>query len=153
MAKHVGVKLPGDLTAYLKREKTAAVLATFSEKGVPHTTPISCVLPKGDESLLMSIHKEHIGYHNLVWQKKVMINIMGDNNVAYSILGWAGVVRAPSRVNPMMNIVRIDVTDIKCDRSILTRIDKGIEWSYTSTEAENMVRGLFFELRELCSSL
>ena len=153
MAKHVGVKLPEDLVSYLKKERTAAVLATFSEKGVPHTTPISCILPKGGESLVLTIHKEHVGYHNMVWQKKVMLNFMGDNNIAYSILGRAGVVRAPSMVHPLMNVVRIDVIDIKCDRSILSKIERGVEWSYTSSEAESLMRHLFLELRDLASSL
>ncbi|EKD23298.1 MAG: hypothetical protein ACD_82C00151G0004, partial [uncultured bacterium] len=40
MAKHVGVKLPNDLINIIKSEKTVGVLATFSEKGLPHTTPI-----------------------------------------------------------------------------------------------------------------
>ena len=56
MAKHVGVKLPEDLVAVLKKCNTTAVLATFSEKGVPHTTPIQCVYPKGEESLLITNH-------------------------------------------------------------------------------------------------
>ena len=47
MAKHVGVKLPNDLVNILKKGKTVGVLATFSEKGLPHTTPIQCVYPKG----------------------------------------------------------------------------------------------------------
>lgn len=153
MAKHVGVKLPEDLVNYLKREKAVAVLATFSEKGLPHTTPISCILPKGLESLVLTIHKEHVGYHNMVWQKKVMLSVLGENNVAYSILGRAGVVRAPSMVHPLMNVVRVDVIDIKCDRSILTKIERSLEWSYTSSEAEALVRNLFLELRDLANSL
>jgi hypothetical protein len=71
MAKHVGVKLPNDLVDVLKSGKSVGVLATFSEKGLPHTTPIQCVYPKGVESILISIHKDHDGYHNMVWQKKV----------------------------------------------------------------------------------
>jgi len=43
MAKHVGVKLPEDLVALLKTGKTTAVLATFSEKGLPNTTPLQCI--------------------------------------------------------------------------------------------------------------
>ena len=35
MAKHVGVKLPEDLVEVLKSGKAVAVLATFSEKGLP----------------------------------------------------------------------------------------------------------------------
>ncbi len=153
MAKHVGVKLPQDLLDLLKKEKTVAILSTFSERGLPHTTPIQCIYPKGEESLLMSIHKEHTGYHNMVWQKKVMLSFLGENNVAYSILGRAGVVRAPSMVHPLMNIVRIDIIDIKSDRSILTHVDSGVSWSYTSLEAEELVKCLFKELRELARTL
>ena len=153
MAKHVGVKLPDDLIEHLRTERSLAILATFSEKGIPNTTPIQCVYPKGSESLLMSIHKEHTGYHNMVWQKKVMLCFIGENNIAYSILGRAGVVRAPSQVHPLMNIIRIDIIDIKSDRSILTKVEQGIRWSYTSSEAEELVKSLYKELRELAKTL
>lgn len=153
MAKHVGVRLPEDLIAVLKEGKTVAVLATFSEKGLPHTTPIQCLYPKGLESILISIHKEHAGYHNMVWQKKVMVCFMDVNNVVYSVLGRAGVVRAPSNVHPLMNVVRIDIIDIKSDRSVLMRVDSGIRWSYTSWEAEQLSMNLMDELKELAEIL
>lgn len=153
MAKHVGVKLPEDLIQVIKTEKVVAILATFSEKGLPHTTPIQCIYPKGSESLLMSINKEHIGYHNMVWQKKVMICFLAEGNVAYSILGRAGVVRAPSNVHPLMNIVRIDIIDIKSDRSILTKVESGVQWSYTSSEAAELNQSIMEELKELSKTL
>lgn len=153
MAKHVGVKLPDDLVAVLKAGKTVGVLSTFSERGLPHTTPIQCVYPKGLESILISIHKDHTGYHNMVWQKKVMMCFMDENNVAYSVLGRAGVVRAPSSVHPLMNVVRIDIIDIKSDRSVLTKVDSGVRWSYTSWEAEELSKGLMNELKELAQTL
>lgn len=152
MAKHVGVKLPDDLIAVLKKAPVG-ILATFSEKGLPHTTPIHCVYPKGLESILISIHKEHTGYHNMVWQKKVMLCFLEENNTAYSVLGRAGVVRAPSMVHPLMNIVRIDIIDIKSDRSLLTRVDKGVQWSYTSWEAEELSKNLLLELKDLAKTL
>lgn len=153
MAKHVGTKLPEDLIELLKKENTIAMLATFSEKGIPNTTPLQCIYPKGQESLLLSIHKEHTGYLNMVWQKKVMICFLGEGNIAYSVLGRAGVVRAPSQVHPLMNVVRIDIIDIKSDRSILTKVDHGVAWSYTSAEAEELLRSLFKELKELARVL
>lgn len=153
MAKHVGVKLPDDLIEILKSGKTVAVLATFSEKGLPHTTPIQCVYPKGLESILISIHKDHTGYHNMVWQKKIMMCFMDEGNVAYSVLGRAGVVRAPSMVHPLMNVVRIDIIDIKSDRSVLTKVDSGIRWSYVSWEAEELSKALLNELKELSKTL
>ena len=153
MAKHVGVKLPEDLVEYLKTERGLGLLATFSEKGIPNTTPIQCIYPKGQESLLLSINKEHTGYHNMVWQKKVMICFLGENNIAYSVLGRAGVVRAPSLVHPLMNIVRIDIIDIKQDRSILTKVEHGVTWSYTSSEAEELLKSLNKELKDLAKTL
>jgi len=153
MAKHVGVKLPNDLINVLKKGNTVAVLATFSEKGLPHTTPIQCLYPKGLESILLSIHKDHTGYHNMVGQKKVMICFMDEGNVAYSVLGRAGVVRAPSEVHPLMNIVRVDIIDIKSDRSVLTKVDSGVRWSYTSWEAEELSISLLNELKELAKTL
>jgi len=153
MAKHVGVKLPNDLINVLKKGETVAVLSTFSEKGLPHTTPIQCIYPKGLESILLSIHKDHTGYHNMVWQKKVMLCFMDEGNVAYSVLGRAGVVRAPSVVHPLMNIVRIDIIDIKSDRSVLTKVESGVRWSYTSWEAEELSVALLNELKELAETL
>ncbi len=153
MAKHVGVKLPEDLIAVLKKGTTVGILATFSEKGLPHTTPIQCLYPKGPESILMTINKDHAGYHNMVWQKKVMICFLDENNVAYSVLGRAGVVRAPSLVHPLMNVVRIDIIDIKSDRSVLTKVDAGVKWSYTSWEAEELSKALMDELQDLSDVL
>ncbi len=153
MAKHVGAKLPEDLIELLKKGKTVGILATFSEKGLPHTTPLQWIFPKGVESLLISINKEHTGYHNMVWQKKVMLCFLDENNIAYSILGRAGVVRAPSMVHPLMNVVRIDVIDIKSDRSTLTRVDSGVQWSYVSGDAEELCVALLGELKELARAL
>ena len=153
MAKHVGVKIPDDLLEILKKEKNVAILATFSEQGLPHTTPLQCIYPKGNESLLITIHKDHTGYHNMVWQKKVMLSFLAGGNIAYSILGRAGVVRAPSKVHPLMNVVRVDIIDIKSDRSILTRIEQGVSWNYTSLEAEELIKSLFKELKELSKTL
>ncbi|MEI7580406.1 MAG: pyridoxamine 5'-phosphate oxidase family protein [bacterium] len=153
MAKHVGVKLPDDLYNLLVSEKAIGILASFSEKGIPHTTPIQCIYPKGRESLLAAIHKDHTGYHNMVWQKKVMISFLGDNNIAYSVLGRAGVVRAPSYVHPLMNVVRIDIIDIKSDQSVLSTIDKGVQWSFTSSDAQDVIDSIFQELRELGRTL
>lgn len=153
MAKHVGIKLPDDLIEVLTKGKSVAVLATFSEKGLPHTTPLQYVYPKGSESILLSIHKDHEGYHNMVWQKKIMLCFLDENNVAYSVLGRAGVVRAPSSIHPLMNIVRVDIIDIKSDRSVLTSIESGVRWSYISAEAQELSEALMDELKELARTL
>jgi pyridoxamine 5'-phosphate oxidase-like protein len=153
MTKHVGVKLPEDLLSVLNKGETVGILATFSEKGLPNTTPLQCIYPKGLESILISIHKDHTGYHNMVWQKKVMICFLDEGNVAYSILGRAGVVRAPSLVHPLMNVVRIDIIDIKSDRSMLTKVESGVKWSYASADAQELSQALMTEIKDLAQVL
>lgn len=153
MTKHVSIRLPDELITVLKEGRTVGVLATFSEKGIPNTTPIQWIYPKGVESLLLSIHKDHVGYHNMAWQKKVMISFMEEGNIAYSILGRAGVVRAPSEVHPLVNVVRIDVIDVKNDQSVLSKVEGGVRFSYTSFEAEELSRAVMNELKELSIAL
>src|SRR5258708_7510407 len=98
-------------------------------------------------------HKNNIGYYNMVWQKKVMICFLDEGNIAYSVLGRAGVVRAPSMVHPFMNVVRIDIIDIKSDRSVLVKVESGVKWSYTSSDAEELSKALMDEIEELSESL
>jgi hypothetical protein len=52
-----------------------------------------------------------------------------------------------------MNIVRIDIIDIKSDRSVLTKVESGVRWSYTSPDAEELSNALMAELDELSESL
>jgi hypothetical protein len=129
------------------------VLATFSDKGVPSAVPVQWLYPKERESILITIHKEHASYHNMVWQKKVTICFMAEDNVVYSVLGRSGVVRAPSNVNPLMNVVRIDIIEIQNEKSLLTTIDAGVQWSYTSPDAQEVGEALMDELKELASVL
>ena len=82
-----------------------------------------------------------------------MLCFMDEGNVAYSVLGRAGVVRAPSEVHPLMNIVRIDIIDIKSDRSVLTKVESGVRWTYTSWEAEELTLALMDELKSLAQNL
>ena len=89
----------------------------------------------------------------MVWQKKVMLCFMDEGNVAYSVLGRAGIVKAPSSVHPLMNIARIDIVDIKSDRSVLARVEGGVTWSYTTWEAEQLLTSLTNELKDLARTL
>jgi hypothetical protein len=52
-----------------------------------------------------------------------------------------------------MNVVRIDIIDIKSDQSVLSTIDKGVQWSFTSSDAQDVIDSIFQELRELGRTL
>ena len=149
IVKEIGIKLPPELVDLLNRGDSIGVLATFSDRGVPHTTPLQIICPKPPEAILVSIYKGHRGYRNMVWQKKVAICFMCEDNITYTILGRAGVVRAPSLVHPLMHVVQIDVIEVHRDSSMLIDIDDGVCWSYTSPEAKALSIALLNELREL----
>ena len=60
MAKNVGVKLPEDLINVLKGEKTVAVLATFSEKGLAtYDTNTMCLSKRLREHLNVHSQRSH----------------------------------------------------------------------------------------------
>jgi hypothetical protein len=52
-----------------------------------------------------------------------------------------------------MNVVRIDIIDIKSDRSVLTRVENGVRWSYTSPESKELLEALLGELQDLAAVL
>jgi len=60
---------------------------------------------------------------------------------------------APSQVHPLMNVVRLDIIDIKSDRSVLVKVDTGVRWSYTSSDAEELSVALMNELKQLSETL
>lgn len=146
------MQLPQDLVSILKRG-TWCILATFSEKGVPRTTPLHYMYPRGIDTILITIEKDHTSYLDMVWQKKVNLSFLDAGDISYSVLGRAGVVRAPSLVHSYMNIIRIDVVDVRNNRSIISRIDRGVSWIYNSTQAQELSKNIILELKELARIL
>lgn len=153
MAKEVGMLMPPDLVQALASGTMIGVLATFSDDAWPHTTPVQCFYPVNNDTILLSMHKKHTGYQNMIWNKRVMLSFMDGRNLAYKVSGRAGVIKAPSRVHPDMNILRIDVNNVKSDKSFIVRIDKGIQWSFTSWEAEELYQEMLKELQFMSKML
>jgi len=85
--------------------------------------------------------------------KKVTFCFLGEGNISYSVLGRAGVVLAPSAVNALFHVVRIDIIEIKNEHSVLTTIDSGVQWSYVSPEVEEFGHALMDELKDLAETL
>jgi hypothetical protein len=148
-SKQESVKLSADLVQVLKTGHTMAVLATFSEKGEPHATPVHFLYPKGDGSILLAIHKEHPSYHNMVWQKRVSLCFMDKGNISYSVIGRAGVVKAPAQSHPLMNIMRIDAIELINERSSVIKVDGAARWSSISPDADELVEAIMDELKEI----
>lgn len=148
MIKNIGIEIPQDVYDILKNEKIIGILTTFSEKGIPYMTPISTIYPKNKESILIAILAENIGYKNMVWQKKVTFSLIESNNMCINLVGRSGVVRAPSKTHPLINIAQIDIIDVIQDDSLFVAIESKIKWKHFSPEMKNLHESLMRELQE-----
>lgn len=153
MPKYIGITLPQDLVNTIERGRTVAILSTFSMKGIPNTAPLIYVYYHGEEALLIAVATDSCTYENLIWQKRVCICFLDKGNVAYSVEGKAGVIRAPSASHPYIHILRVDVTNIKVDKSVFVSVKRGVEWDYCSIQGEEISLSIMDELREVAEEL
>jgi hypothetical protein len=151
--KNEDIKIPVDLVVALKKRHGVTVMATFNEKGEPHIAHLDFIYPKGDYGFLIMISKDREEYHNMVWQKKIMLNFLYSGNVAYSILCRSGVVCAPSQTHPTMNVMKADLMEVYSDRSLFMNIYQGTELEYTCPEMEEVGEDIMDELKSLAITL
>ena len=150
--KHVS-KLPEALYNKMQQGKSIALVGTFSEKGNPHTSLLQFIYPIDQESVLISINKNRKTYDNLVWQKMVSVTLVEENDLCFSFLARAGVVQAPSFTHPEFYIVRLDIVDIKSDKSQLISIDKGIKWHFKGDAEMIFSISMMAELKVLAGEI
>lgn len=148
MIKNIEIELGQDIINFLKNGKTLAFLTTYSDKESPYLTPISTMYPKNKESILITMLAEGTGYKNMVWQKKVVLSIF-DQNMAFNIIGRAGIILAPSRVHPLMHVAQIDIIDIVNESPMLISLDSGLRWRHASFETKVLHDALIKELYEI----
>jgi len=142
------ILVPEEIITTLKEKPRIAILATFSDQGIPHTSPIQFIYPINEESFLIAINKFRQGYRNMVWQKKVSLSFL-EKDIAYNIACRAGVILAPSMTHPIINIVRLDIIKVKKASSLLINIDKGVQYSYASDYAQEVSEAIWEELKFL----
>lgn len=147
------IRLPLEVIDSINGGKCLCVFSTFSEVGIPLTTPLHYMCVKGMASIIAMVNSKSESYTNLCWQKKVALCFFDKNNVSWTITGRIGVVRAPSFSHPDFNVVRIDVIRFISDKSDVIKIDGGVKWSYLSDQAKEMGEYIMDELRTLAGLL
>lgn len=152
MIKNIGVEIDLEIYKTLNNIKLTGFLTTFSDKGIPMSTIVTTLIFKNRESLLLAIMNDTITYKNIVWQKKIMLSFYESNNLILSIIGRAGVLKAPSNTHPMMHIIQIDLIDFFNESPMLISIESGIKWRYISNDAKKLHDALIKELHEYAKS-
>jgi hypothetical protein len=149
MIKNIGVEIDYDVFKELQSTKLVGYLTTYSDKGMPLLSLVSTIVLKNREGILMAILADTPAYKNIVWQKKVMLSFFESHNLVLNIIGRAGVVRAPSKTHPLMNIVQIDLIGF-CQEAApsLITITSGIKYGFVSREAKELHDALIKELNE-----
>lgn len=146
--KNIGIEIPEEIYETLKSGKSFCYLTTYLEKGPPCLTPLHLFYPKNRESIVFAILNNHPGYHNMVWQKKVLFSIYEQENRVCHLLCRAGILRAPSRVHPLIHIAQIDVIDVIEEQTLFVSIENGVQWKYISSEAQTLGEALMREIHE-----
>ena len=150
---NLGNKLTKEIQSKISQKDNLAFLASVDSNGIPNLTAIPFYIIKDEESLLFAIHKDNPAYKNLVKSKKVIFSIYDENDVCFHIFGRAGVVSAPSDTHPMMNIVRIDVINVKGDTSSYFSIASGIRVKYKDDKAKRFRTAMVSELKKVANQL
>lgn len=151
--KYEVIKTPRQIVSAMKKREGIATLATFDSEGVPNIVHLDFIYPKQDDGFLMLINKDSQEYHNLILQKKAMINLMYAGNLVFSILCRTGVVYAPLKAHALMYVVKADILEMKSDRSIHMRVVQGAQVDYRDEDAENVGEDCMDELRVLAKML
>ncbi|OGL38829.1 MAG: hypothetical protein A2149_06795 [Candidatus Schekmanbacteria bacterium RBG_16_38_11] len=149
----VGTKLGKEIQDKLNQQDSLAFLATVDLNNIPSLTAISFFIAKDEESLLLAIHKDNPNYRNLVKSKKVIFSIYNDNDSYLHIFGRAGVVKAPSDTHPLMNIVRIDVINIKSERSSYFSVIQGVKIKFKDEKSKRFRTAMLSELKKVATQL
>lgn len=153
MENFAGVFIPPDLINHINSQDGIAVLSTFSESGLPYISPIKWVWAMNKDSLLLALDKNEQSYKNMVWQKKIMINFLGKNNLSYSVLGKANTRRAPSVTHPTINILRVDVINLMEKQFEFINIESSAKYSYPNHLSQELNDAIIEEFKELCITL
>lgn len=148
--KNMGVVIPPSTRNYLASTGCMGTLATFSRDGVPHIGIVEYLYPKGLDGVFITLESGSRTHHNLLWQKRASLNLMHGGNACYSILGKAGVVRAPSVVHGGMQVFLLDAISIEKHALMSIRVDQPVDLQPIDKECGYLKSLLIRELRDIC---
>jgi len=110
-------------------EGTVTVLSTGA--GAPHAIPVSAAIRRGPRELALALALARESLVRLREDPRCAVTVLA-RGVAITVHGYATVERELERIA----VVRIDVDSIQDHSSPRFEIDAGVQWHWTSDEAE-----------------
>ena len=148
MSKILGDQLNREMADLLNAEAVNAVLATNSPDGYPHTTPLYLIKAKSPGVMRICLAKAHQAAENLNKDGRLMISVMFENDVAYSIKGKAAMWRETMNGNKYMCAYEVAVEEIKSDTTPTVMVASGVKTKYRSEKTEQFFKAMFAEIAE-----
>lgn len=110
-------------------EGTVTVLSTGA--GAPHAIPVSAAIRRGPRALALALALRRESLVRLREDPRCAVTVLAPG-VAITVHGYAAVERELERIA----VVRVDVDSIQDHSSPRFEIDAGVQWHWTSDEAE-----------------
>ena len=111
----------------INRETTIIIVATIDEDGSPRTAPFGWVYAVNSKTIRFSSSRGHDTYKNIVRDRRVMVCLMEEGNIAISIKGNARVYTEQLESVAHVAMIEIDILDIKSDVTRVGNVISGIK--------------------------
>ncbi|OWZ82994.1 pyridoxamine 5'-phosphate oxidase family protein [Natranaerobius trueperi] len=147
MSHILGSKLTEEHKKLFNEKEVTAVVATVSENGYPNAAPMALFYAPDSKILRMSIGSMHETYKNIKQNGKVVVSVMEDDDIAFSVKGECDIIKEKSDVNDGMAVIEMKVDEVKKDTSPVARITGGVEIEPRNEKSVNFLKGLAEELR------
>jgi len=103
-----------------------AIVATIDPDGAPRTAPFGSLRAVNPRLLRLACNRHHDTYSNLCRDARVSVAVLAPGEVAVSIRGRARVVKHGMAVGEYLNVLEIDVEEVKNDMMRRGAIESGI---------------------------
>jgi hypothetical protein len=103
-----------------------AIVATIDPDGAPRTAPFGSLRAVSPRLLRLACNRHHDTHANLSRDPRVSVAVLAPGDVAVSIRGRARVVKHGMAVGEYLDVLEIDVEEVKNDMMRRGAIESGI---------------------------
>jgi hypothetical protein len=129
--------------------RTIAVLSTVDQG--PHAIPVSAPVRAGDQSILLSLHRDRGSLARLRKEPRVALLVLTQGDIAFTARGRAQLVAEPLPGVPEYVGIAIAVEAIDDHRQASFRVESGVDRSWIDEGEQEALGERVTALRKLAS--
>lgn len=125
------------------------VVGTVDEDGNPNTAPVSLIVARDENTLLVTLKRGQTTTKNLERNGRIIIEVVADEDVVLGIRGEAELVKEKMERNEAMSLWKVNIEEIKQDTSPAVIVSRGARSKPRSEAGEEFEEAMIGEMREL----